>query len=101
MFELQQNYPNPFNPLTVIRYQLPVQSRVTLKVYDILGQEVVTLVDEIQEAGYKRVQWNAINLPSGVYFYKLVALQKESRQSESSAGQAASFVDVKKVMLVK
>jgi hypothetical protein len=70
---LGQNYPNPFNPTTVINYQLPVNSFVTLRVYDVLGKEVATVVNEYKEAGYYQASFNATHLSSGVYFYKLVA----------------------------
>ena len=77
-FELMQNYPNPFNPSTVISYQLPVSSNVILKVYDILGTEIATLVDEFKTAGNYEVQFdshsgNVRNLPTGVYVYQLIA----------------------------
>jgi hypothetical protein len=70
-FKLNQNYPNPFNPSTVISYQLPVSSNVTLKVYDLLGIEVATLVDEYKPAGNYEVEFNASDLTCGIYFYKL------------------------------
>ncbi len=97
-FALAQNYPNPFNPNTEIKYQLPVNSRVTLKIYNMLGQEVKTLVDEIQEAGYRRSEWNSTNnsaekVASGVYFYRIDAA--------SVTDPGKSFVQVKKMILLK
>jgi hypothetical protein len=70
---LQQNYPNPFNPSTTIRYVLPKQSFVTLAVYDLLGREVTTLINALEEPGYKSVEWNAGGVASGVYLYRLTA----------------------------
>jgi hypothetical protein len=86
-YALAQNYPNPFNPKTVIRYQLPVQTRVTLRVYNVIGEIISTLVgDDVQEPGYKEVEWDATSQPSGVYFYKLAA---------------GNFVRVKKLLLLR
>lgn len=85
-FALGQNYPNPLNPSTVISWQSPVSSYQTLKIYDILGNEVATLVDEYREAGSYYVEFDASDLPSGIYYYKLTA---------------GSFSDVKKMMVVK
>jgi flagellar hook assembly protein FlgD len=68
-----QNYPNPFNPSTLISFKLPEQTNVQLKIYDILGNEVATLANENKPAGSYEVEWNASNLPSGVYIYQLVA----------------------------
>jgi hypothetical protein len=70
-YSLLQNYPNPFNPSTVISYQLPVSGNVTLKVYDVLGKEVATLVDEYNQAGSYEVEFNAAELSTGIYFYEL------------------------------
>ncbi|MDQ3019534.1 MAG: YCF48-related protein [Bacteroidota bacterium] len=70
-FSLEQNYPNPFNPNTVISYQLKISSFISLKVYDLLGKEVATLINEKQSAGIHSVDFNGSNLPSGIYFYKI------------------------------
>jgi hypothetical protein len=85
-FSLEQNYPNPFNPATKLNWQSPVSGHQTVKVYDILGNEVASLVDEFKSAGTYEVDFNAVNLPSGVYFYKL---------------QIGNFVSTKKMTLIK
>ncbi|HRE41666.1 MAG TPA: hypothetical protein PLG90_10045 [Ignavibacteria bacterium] len=90
-FDLSQNYPNPFNPVTKINYDLPFDSRVMMKVYDITGREVYSLVNEQKPAGYYTTQFNAGSLASGVYFYRLIA--------NGINGQ--DFVLTKKMMLVK
>lgn len=72
-YDLGQNHPNPFNPTTIIKYQIPNPNYVSLKVYDVLGREVATLVDGVELAGYKSVEWNAATVPSGVYFYRVCA----------------------------
>jgi hypothetical protein len=90
-FELYQNYPNPFNPTTLINYQLPENGYVSLKVYDVLGKEVSTLVNEYKEAGYYQASFNASNLSSGVYFYQLDVKEKDGKV----------FTARKKFMLMK
>jgi hypothetical protein len=70
-FKLSQNFPNPFNPTTIIKYELPTTYHTILKIYNIIGSEVATLVDEIQGPGYKSVAWNAKSMPSGLYLVKL------------------------------
>ena len=85
-FALNQNYPNPFNPSTVISYQLSTVSNVKLIVYDMLGREIVVLVDDKQNAGTHQTQWDAEGLPSGVYFYRL---------------KAGTFTETKKLVLLR
>jgi photosystem II stability/assembly factor-like uncharacterized protein len=85
-YKLHQNYPNPFNPTTVISYKLPISSFVTIKVYDVLGREVQTLVNEPQNAGDHSVTFSAGNLPSGMYLYRL---------------QAGDYSAAKKLLLLK
>jgi hypothetical protein len=85
-FSLQQNYPNPFNPETVIGYWLPVAGYVSLKVYDMLGREVATLVNEYKLAGNYSVQFNAGTFTSGVYFYRM---------------ESGSYTQTKKLIILK
>jgi hypothetical protein len=85
-YELAQNYPNPFNPSTTIHYELPGDAFVTLKVFDLLGREVATLVKEEQKADYYKVTFDATRLASGVYFYRL---------------QAGKFTAVRRLMVLK
>ncbi|MBI5021666.1 MAG: InlB B-repeat-containing protein [Ignavibacteriales bacterium] len=97
-YALMQNYPNPFNPTSVIKYQLPVDSRVNLTIYNLLGEEIITLVDEVQNAGYQSVQWNGLNnsnikLPSGVYIYNMTAVDIQNQKN--------IFSEVKKMILLK
>ncbi|GJQ22124.1 MAG: hypothetical protein HBSIN02_24790 [Bacteroidia bacterium] len=75
-FELFQNYPNPFNPTTTISYQLNAPGRVRLVIYNLLGQEVATLVDAEREAGFHRELWHASSLSSGLYIYRITATDK-------------------------
>ena len=72
-FSLKQNYPNPFNPTTTINFSIPKTSFVTLKVYDVLGKEIATLVNEEKHAGNYNVKFKANGLPSGIYFYRIIA----------------------------
>ena len=90
-YALQQNYPNPFNPTTTISYQLPSVSHVTLQVFDVLGRGVATLVNGQQNAGVYKINFNASQYASGVYFYRIVAEGKDG----------ARFVAIKKMMLLK
>jgi len=85
-FSLEQNYPNPFNPSTKIQYRVPSISQVVLKIYDILGNEIATLVNEEKPAGVYEVEFNAATLSSGVYFYQL---------------KAGEFIQTKKMILIK
>ena len=73
-FALYQNYPNPFNPSTVIRYELPVESKITIRVYNLLGQIIATIADGVEHAGYGSIEWNPSNITSGLYYYRFDAV---------------------------
>jgi formylglycine-generating enzyme required for sulfatase activity len=90
-FTLYQNYPNPFNPVTTLRYDLPENSLVNITIYDMLGREVITLIDQTQDAGYRSVNWNATNnygkpVSAGIYLYQI---------------QAGEYISTKKMVLLK
>jgi predicted GH43/DUF377 family glycosyl hydrolase len=85
-YALEQNYPNPFNPSTTIKYSIPTQSKVVLKVYDILGNEIATIMDEEKSVGTYELTWSAANLSSGIYFYQL---------------NSGNFIETKKMILLK
>ena len=92
-FKLKQNYQNPLNQITTIQYQLPENSKVSLKVFNTLGQVVVTLSDQVDDAGFKSVEWIASSVSSGIYFYRLEAV--------SISDPSKTFTQVKKMLLVK
>jgi len=85
-YSLEQNYPNPFNPSTSIQFRIPENSFVTLKIYNVLGKEITTLVNEKLNTGKYEIEWNASEYPSGVYFYQL---------------KTNDFAETKKMILVK
>ncbi|HSP88669.1 MAG TPA: T9SS type A sorting domain-containing protein, partial [Ignavibacteriaceae bacterium] len=83
---LYQNYPNPFNPVTNIKYSIITETDVTIKIYDILGNELKTLVDEFQRPGFYNIKLDGSNFSSGVYFYRIIA---------------NNFISTKKLILLK
>ncbi len=85
-FTVEQNYPNPFNPSTRIRYDLPQKSLVTVKVFNIIGREIITLVNGEETAGHHEIIFEATNMPSGIYLYRI---------------QAGNFTQTKKMSLLK
>ena len=100
-FSLEQNFPNPFNPVTTIKYSIPnvtlsgvEGSRVQLKIFDVLGNEVAILVDEYKPAGKYEIEFNANKLSSGVYYYQLKA-------GDPSSGSGQSFIQTRKMILLK
>jgi hypothetical protein len=93
-FSVGQNYPNPFNPSTMIDFALPWEAHVKLEVFNLLGQRVATLVDETRRVGYHSVQFNASELPTGLYFYRMQA-------GSASTGSGQAFVQTKKLTILK
>ena len=89
-FVLLQNYPNPFNPSTTIVFSIPQTSNVSVDVFNVVGERVATVMNQTLEAGYHQIDFNASNLPSGTYIYQLKA-----------NNQSGTFVDVKKMILMK
>ncbi len=85
-FVLEQNYPNPFNPSTTINFSIPAQSNVKVTIYDVIGNEIAVIANEVKSAGSYSVKWNASSNASGIYFYKL---------------EADNFVQVRKMILMK
>lgn len=85
-YKLEQNYPNPFNPSTVIKYQLPFSGQVTIKIYNVLGKEVATIIDGEKEAGYHQIEFSGAKLASGIYIYRL---------------ETANYISVMKMILMK
>jgi plastocyanin len=92
-FALGQNFPNPFNPATTISFNLPVTSRVSVKVLDVEGELVATLLDQVQAAGYRSVSWNGSNNASGIYFCRM--------EAKPVSGPGESFTKIRKMLLLK
>jgi hypothetical protein len=97
-YGLDQNYPNPFNSTTVIRYRLPEESRVSVRIYDVLGREIVALVDRVEQAGEHSTFWNAGGIQnqvpvSGVYYCRI--------QTASVASPGSTWSEIRKILLVK
>jgi hypothetical protein len=103
-YSLSQNYPNPFNPSTNITFHLLTKAFVSLKIFDVLGREVAVLIYEELSAGIYTRQWNALNMPSGVYFYRLTVLlsaRQDLVPTEGQDGQAGSYSETKKLILLR
>jgi hypothetical protein len=92
-YRLGQNFPNPFNPTTSIGFSIPTESRVILKLFNIMGQEMATLANGIFSAGDKSVEWNASSVSSGIYFYRL--------EATSVSDPSKSFTSMKKLVLMR
>jgi hypothetical protein len=93
-FALSQNYPNPFNPSTTIRYDVPVEAKVTLTIYDMLGRKIQTLVDRQVKPGVYAETWNASSMASGAYYYRIDA-------RDATPGSGRRFSETKRLVLLK
>ncbi len=103
-FILRQNFPEPFNPTTTIQFSLPKSSFVTLKVYNVLGQLIRTLVNERRAPGTYNVQFDVLNIPSGVYYYRLSAINPSTASLSSgsqSRAESREFVQTKKMLVIR
>ena len=103
-FALYQNYPNPFNPVTTIRFSVGTNSYTSLRVYDVLGREAATIVSEKLPAGEYSRQWNAADMPSGIYIYRLSVTPIDERNEnarQTSGGQAGTYTETRKLVLLK
>ncbi len=101
-FQLYAAYPNPFNPITTIQYDLPQRSEIQIIIYDLIGREVTTLLSEIQDAGFKSVQWDATNISSGIYIYQIRIYDPDAiGAGNSSTGSGLGFVQTRKMILLK
>ncbi len=100
-YKLYQNYPNPFNPATRIYYLIPKTCQVTLKVYDVLGNETATLVNREEPMGGYYIDFNASRLSGGVYFYQLIATSNSGQAVDPSTGSGQVFIQTKKMVLIK
>jgi hypothetical protein len=101
---LSQNYPNPFNPTTKIQFTIVHRQLTIVKVFDLLGREVTTLVNEVKSPGTYTVEFDGSNLASGVYFYRLSAVREARRDlvsTEGRDGQAGDFTQTKQLLLLK
>ncbi|MBV6479769.1 MAG: hypothetical protein HGGPFJEG_02564 [Ignavibacteria bacterium] len=101
-YSLSQNYPNPFNPSTKISYTIPKEGFVTLKIYDVLGKEVMTIVNETKQAGFYEIEFNGESIASGFYLYRLaVSLSNPLEAGDPSVSSGHGFIDVKRMILLK
>ncbi len=99
VFSLSQNYPNPFNPTTIIKFTISDLRFTILKIYDVLGNEVATLVNEEKVAGIYEVEFDATGIPSGIYFYRLTTVDPSSSLPTVTQGSGQGFTATKKMII--